>query len=118
MLKPTMQLAVSQRLTMTPQLQHAIRLLQLSARDLEQEVQTALEDNIMLETEADAGWNDVGARKNTTDNVECNEAFGEMTHVEYTRPRQGRPAPEGMGAREIEAVDDEPLRSHLWWQLE
>ncbi|MEJ2087850.1 MAG: RNA polymerase factor sigma-54, partial [Gammaproteobacteria bacterium] len=38
-----------QQLTMTPQLQQAIRLLQLSTLDLQQEIQQALETNPMLE---------------------------------------------------------------------
>lgn len=38
---------------MTPQLQQAIRLLQLSTLDLKQEIQDALESNLMLETEED-----------------------------------------------------------------
>jgi len=36
---------------MTPQLQQAIKLLQLSTLDLKQEIQDALESNLMLETE-------------------------------------------------------------------
>ena len=39
----------SQILTMTPQLQQAIRLLQLSTLDLRQEIQATLESNPMLE---------------------------------------------------------------------
>ncbi len=50
-MKQTLQLRLGQHLTMTPQLQQAIRLLQLSALDLSQEVQEALETNPLLETE-------------------------------------------------------------------
>jgi len=50
-MKQTLQLRLGQHLTMTPQLQQAIRLLQLSALDLTQEVQEALEANPMLETD-------------------------------------------------------------------
>lgn len=39
---------------MTPQLQQAIRLLQLSTLDLKQEIQEALDSNLMLETEEEA----------------------------------------------------------------
>ena len=39
----------SQILTMTPQLQQAIRLLQLSTLDLRQEIQATLESNPLLE---------------------------------------------------------------------
>ncbi|HXK55630.1 MAG: RNA polymerase factor sigma-54 [Gammaproteobacteria bacterium] len=50
-MKQTIQLRLGQHLTMTPQLQQAIRLLQLSTLDLKQEIQEALESNLMLETE-------------------------------------------------------------------
>ncbi|NUF26432.1 RNA polymerase factor sigma-54 [Gilliamella bombicola] len=48
-MKPSLQLKVSQQLSMTPQLQLAIRLLQLSTLELQQEIQTALENNPLLE---------------------------------------------------------------------
>jgi len=48
-MKPSLQLKISQSLTMTPQLQQAIRLLQLSTLDLQQEIQETVESNPMLE---------------------------------------------------------------------
>lgn len=51
MMKPNLQLKISQQLTMTPQLQQAIRLLQLSTLELCQEIQTALENNPLLEVD-------------------------------------------------------------------
>lgn len=48
-MKLSLQLKLGQQLTMTPQLQQAIRLLQLSTLDLQQEIQEALESNPMLE---------------------------------------------------------------------
>ncbi|RTE65918.1 RNA polymerase factor sigma-54 [Amphritea opalescens] len=54
-MKQALQLKMGQHLTMTPQLQQAIRLLQLSTLDLQQEIQEALESNPMLEiTEEDS----------------------------------------------------------------
>lgn len=50
-MKQSLQLKLGQQLTMTPQLQQAIRLLQLSTLDLQQEIQEALESNPMLEME-------------------------------------------------------------------
>ena len=50
-MKQTLQLRLGQQLTMTPQLQQAIRLLQLSTLDLKQEIQEALDSNLMLEIE-------------------------------------------------------------------
>jgi RNA polymerase sigma-54 factor len=54
-LKQGLQLKLGQSLTMTPQLQQAIRLLQLSALDLQQEIQEVLEANPMLEMEDEFG---------------------------------------------------------------
>ncbi len=48
-MKPSIQLRLGQQLAMTPQLQQAIRLLQLSTLELSQEIQEALESNLMLE---------------------------------------------------------------------
>jgi RNA polymerase sigma-54 factor len=52
-MKPSLQLRLGQSLVMTPQLQQAIRLLQLSTVELNLEVQEALESNMMLEAVED-----------------------------------------------------------------
>lgn len=52
-MKQSLQLKIGQQLTMTPQLQQAIRLLQLSTLDLQQEIQEALDSNPMLEVNED-----------------------------------------------------------------
>lgn len=52
-MKPSLQLRLGQQLTMTPQLQQAIRLLQLSTIELQQEIQEALDANPLLEAEDD-----------------------------------------------------------------
>ncbi len=51
MLKPALQLKLGQQLTMTPQLQQAIRLLQLPVLELQAQIREALESNVMLEAE-------------------------------------------------------------------
>lgn len=50
-MKQSIQLKFGQHLTMTPQLQQAIRLLQLSSLELQTEIQEALDSNPLLETE-------------------------------------------------------------------
>ncbi|MDR5885186.1 RNA polymerase factor sigma-54 [Vreelandella janggokensis] len=50
-MKASLQLRIGTQLTMTPQLQQAIALLQLSTLDLRQEIQQALDANPMLEQE-------------------------------------------------------------------
>jgi len=48
-MRQSLQLRLGQQLTMTPQLQQAIRLLQLSSLDLQALVQAILDSNLMLE---------------------------------------------------------------------
>lgn len=72
-MKPSLQLKIGQHLTMTPQLQQAIRLLQLSSLDLQQEIQQALYDNPMLELAEEedrktSQQNSDGNSENSTDN--------------------------------------------------
>ncbi len=65
MLKPSLQLRIGQQLTMTPQLQQAIRLLQLPSLDLQAHVRETLETNVMLEAEDELALDavpDAGAR--------------------------------------------------------
>ncbi|HNK30835.1 MAG TPA: hypothetical protein PK403_01055, partial [Plasticicumulans sp.] len=45
-MRQSLQLRLGQHLTMTPQLQQAIRLLQLSSLDLQAEIQTVLDSNL------------------------------------------------------------------------
>ncbi len=68
-MKPTLQLRLGQHLTMTPQLQQAIKLLQLSTLDLKQEIQEALESNLMLEAEEEGA-----SRESTSTEASAPEA--------------------------------------------
>ena len=64
-MKQALQLRLGQHLTMTPQLQQAIRLLQLSTLELQTEIQEALDSNLMLEVDEES---------NDTDSISNNEA--------------------------------------------
>jgi RNA polymerase sigma-54 factor len=66
-MKQGLHLKLGQQLTMTPQLQQAIRLLQLSTLDLQQEIQQALDENPMLEVEDDQPEGDGPAVNGTDD---------------------------------------------------
>lgn len=55
-MKASLQLRLSQQLTLTPQLQQAIRLLQMSTQDMQQEVSRMLEENPMLELAEDSQY--------------------------------------------------------------
>ena len=52
-MKQSLQLRLGQHLAMTPRLQQAIRLLQLSTMELHTEVREALDSNLMLEVDED-----------------------------------------------------------------
>jgi len=54
-MKQSLQIKMGQQLAMTPQLQQAIKLLQLSTLELQTEIQSALENNPMLEMTDDEG---------------------------------------------------------------
>ncbi len=68
-MKPSLEFKIGQQLTITPQLQQAIRLLQLSSLELQQEIQEALESNPMLE-ESDDESNQDGTKAEQVDQSE------------------------------------------------
>ena len=75
MLKPSLNLRVGQSLSMTPQLQQAIRLLQLSSLELHGEIQQIFESNPMLEKEEEGATDEQdqplnGAEKATDETPE------------------------------------------------
>ncbi|MEM6984962.1 MAG: RNA polymerase factor sigma-54 [Pseudomonadota bacterium] len=62
-MKQALQLKLGQSLAMTPQLQQAIRLLQLSTLELQAEIQEALESNPLLEVEGEGEAENAGANE-------------------------------------------------------
>ncbi|MCA1804163.1 MAG: RNA polymerase factor sigma-54 [Xanthomonadaceae bacterium] len=66
-MKQSIQLRLGQHLTMTPQLQQAIRLLQLSTLELQLEVQTVLDSNLMLEPSDSESMDDLDHADSLTD---------------------------------------------------
>ena len=86
-MKASLQLRIGQSLTMTPQLQQAIRLLQLSSIELQAEVQEALESNMMLEEdEGDAEQN--ASTENSSKNEELKT---ETDSSEQSEPAEQTP---------------------------
>ncbi len=87
-MKQSLQLKLGQQLTMTPQLQQAIRLLQLSTLDLQQEIQQALETNPMLELSepgedaAESGEMETGDSDSTDGPLESLEHTANETSAE------------------------------------
>ncbi len=77
-MRPSLQLRIGQQLTMTPQLQQAIKLLQLSTLELQQEIQEVLESNPLLEVNEDSP---AETKENTesNNNEKLEEAFSTNT---------------------------------------
>lgn len=84
-MKQSLELKIGQQLTMTPQLQQAIRLLQLSTLDLQQEIQQAVESNPLLEQEEDAPENKVAEESGLPESDADNEtSLEELSAAEKT----------------------------------
>src|SRR6476660_1660238 len=83
-MKHSLQLRLSQHLTLTPQLQQSIRLLQLSMLELNQELERFLQDNPLLERdEGSVGEVQVPVPVNGTEHVtEVSTAPAEETTVQ------------------------------------
>jgi len=144
-MKPSLQLKFSQQLTMTPQLQQAIKLLQLSTLDLQQEIQEALDANPLLEvddTEIPSSEESLNTIKETAngeaasdaepmqaDSIESGDALEkndlpdelpiDSTWDEYYSASSA-PAP-GPASGEDETVyqgeTTEDIQEHLLWQM-
>jgi RNA polymerase sigma-54 factor len=125
MMKPSLQLRIGQQLAMTPQLQQAIRLLQLPTIELQAQVLQALESNVMLEAEEDFEATTVPAEAAPREDddegdgdgnqaVEIGDDWAEPSAAESETPWSGT------GERELELPDEtgRTLRDHLAWQLE
>ncbi len=116
MLKPTLQLKLGQSLAMTPQLQQAIRLLQLPVLDLNAEIQEALEENIMLEME---DLPDVPQTSNeTTAEVETIRAEDSWQSSREQQVQDGGWNGEGRPITDFADESGKTLREHLLWQVE
>lgn len=80
-MKPVTRMGISQNLAMTPQLLQSIRLLQLSAIELEQEVEAALEGNVLLERHDDVIPTTAGAEAPSAELADRTLASSESTEV-------------------------------------
>jgi RNA polymerase sigma-54 factor len=116
MLKPSLQLKLGQSLTMTPQLQQAIRLLQLPVLDLSAQIQEALEENIMLEMEDLPDVPQTSA--DTTAEVRTIQAEDNWQERSAGIIQDGGWNGEGRPVQEFADESGQTLREHLLWQLE
>ncbi len=128
-MKQSLQLRIGQSLTMTPQLQQAIKLLQLSTLDLQQEIQQALESNMMLEVDEEENLAKEAPEKKS-DAIDEITSEGSQTDMPDELPVDSNwedvfDSIQPAGGEVGEAIEFETFRSkaetlqdHLIWQLE
>ena|SRR3990172_1557486 len=140
-MKQSIQLRLGQHLTMTPQLQQAIRLLQLSTTELQLEVQQALDSNLMLELADEEGderavedalsaipqyestqavnGESHSAEADPTNNDGPDEFPADNTWEEHYDSGASSSHNSESGSREYELQGSatESLREHLAWQM-
>ncbi|HEY5683660.1 MAG TPA: hypothetical protein VIR61_08305 [Sulfuricaulis sp.] len=146
-MKQSLDLKLGQHLTITPQLQQAIRLLQLSSIELQQEIQEALESNPLLEEnerDEEIPDNKNETELSTSDSAEANgentsetsdevDALpaadadpGEESETDWDDTFEPMTAPISSRANsdddfpDIDARNSPPqtLRDHLLWQMQ
>jgi len=140
--KPALQLRLHQQLALTPQLQQAIRLLQLSSVELEMELREALESNPLLELseiEGEDGEDGEAAEfagaeapvngeppaaetASSTDDSRDDQRREELNgdsslDFEFSRNDYGSHASDDNDDYESQDQEPEDLRDHLLWQL-
>src|SRR5690349_14831660 len=130
-MKPGLQFRLNQQLTLTPQLQQAIRLLQLSQLELEAELRQIAEGNPLLEFEEESApgeteeesFSAAPAEAPTVDHTADDVADWGETDTPAEAPIDfslGSSAPSGSrGDEDFEPQNAAPetLQEHLLWQL-
>lgn len=131
-MKPALQLRISQQLAMTPQLQQAIRLLQMPVAELNTQLEQLLAENMMLELEepparateapleastpadpAEGGTPDDETPAETWDDGENDSLLWDEGSRSGNNPWEG-----ASGGIEPSDTSNETLQTHLVWQLE
>ena len=127
-MKQSLHLRLGQQLTMTPQLQQAIKLLQMSTLDLQQEIQQVLDSNIMLEiheeestaretlnpVEYSESYTSEGSQTNIPDELPIDSSW-EDTYETVLVPGVSNPETVEF---ESQRSNEATLLDHLLWQLE
>lgn len=131
-MKQGLQLKMGQQLAMTPQLQQAIKLLQLSTLDLQQEIQNVLDENPLLEQDDNSGTEEVSTEQDSSQ-IDTTEALTKQEFSEdipddsnweesYTPPpttsvSSGSASYEGEESV-YQGESSETLQDHLIWQMQ
>ena len=82
-MRPGLQLKISQQLTMTPQLQQAIRLLQLSTLELRQEIVEQLYSNPLLEVDEETQNSAAATDDSAREHSNSADSIDESTDVDF-----------------------------------
>ena len=127
-MKPTLQLKQSQQLTLTPQLQQAIRLLQLSTLEVNQEVARLLDENPLLEREDEDAMQPYAhgdaASTSVVDSIEVKDEISQQGDEDWVKDDWNEPSFSAASGPDDEkevrgevAAETPSLREHLIWQL-
>ncbi|MBM4221525.1 MAG: RNA polymerase factor sigma-54, partial [Gammaproteobacteria bacterium] len=142
-MKPALQLRISQQLTMTPQLQQAIRLLLMPVTELNTQLEQLLADNMMLEAEEpETDPADLAEQMPVANAGSANDGADTEGETWDARDEPAEAAPEPSAEEDMDSLlwnetsgggtgfDDEDgrpepsdrsaetLHAHLMWQLE
>ena len=131
-MKQGLQLKMGQQLAMTPQLQQAIKLLQLSTLELQQEIQNALDENPLLDQEDDSSVEEVIKEKDSsqldTSEALTQQEFSQEMPDENSWEESYTPPPTTSVSSGSASYDGEDtiyqgessisLQDHLIWQMQ
>ena len=116
-MKQKLSLGISQQLKMTPQLQQAIRLLQLSTLELQQEIQETLYTNPLLEVDEDSPAAEPPQTDPALESAQTTAVESiETAEAEYFSPRKGS-ASQADTNYDFERETGQSLQDYLEWQL-
>lgn len=122
-MRASLQLRLGQQLAMTPQLRQAIRLLQLSVQELQQEVHQVLESNVMLLPD---DGSPEAAEGDAAEPAESSTADDDSGDFDLDHDGMADDWPESSGAEwqdsgfdpmENMAAGEGGIREHLLWQI-
>jgi len=123
-MKQTLQLRIGQSLTMTPQLQQAIKLLQMSTLDLQQEINRALEENPLLEREDEMELEHEFEPEVTNQEFDAEAIevavetdWSDTNHFDLNRPVTRSASDDEYESFESRTSEATTLADHLNWQL-
>ncbi len=138
MIKQGLNIKLGQSLSMTPQLQQAIKLLQLSSTELEQEIQEVLDSNPLLERSEESIANENNTENNTeksdTETLDTNtpdsiqESIPEEMNIdanwddiydpEWKSSKNNEVSNNASDFLETMHSEEQGLHEHLMWQIE